>query len=140
MSGDWIKMRGNLWDDPRVSRLCDLTEQPEAPVIGALYWLWATADQHTQDGVLPGQTLRGIDRKTGVPKLAEALVTIGWLTDLGDGVRIVRFEEHNGTSAKRRSTEAKRKSNVRNASASNADIEQTAPGRDTPSYGAREEK
>lgn len=79
MAGDWIKMRGNLWDDPRVSRLCDITDQGEAAIIGGLYWLWSTADQHTVDGVMPGLTLRQIDRKTGVPGLAKALCEIGWI-------------------------------------------------------------
>lgn len=108
MAGDWIKMRGNLWDDPRVARICDLTGSAEAAVIGGLYWLWASADQHSTDGVLEGLSLRAIDRKTGIQGLGDALVSVGWLEDQPDGVRIVRFEEHNGTSAKTRATTAKR--------------------------------
>lgn len=108
MAGDWIKMRGNLWDDPRVSRLVDETDSSEAAVIGSLYWLWATADQHTADGVMPGLTLKGIDRKTGVKGFAQALCDINWLEAQGDGVRIVGFEDHNGASAKSRLDTAKR--------------------------------
>lgn len=111
MAGDWIKMRGNLWDDPRVSRLVDETDSSEAAVIGALYWLWATADQHTADGVMPGLTLKGIDRKTGVKGFAQALCDINWLEPLADGVQIVAFEEHNGASAKKRCQTAKRVAN-----------------------------
>lgn len=122
MAGDWIKMRGNLWDDPRVARLCDLTDSGEAAVIGGLYWLWATADQHSSDGVMPGLTLRSIDRKTGIPGLGDALVSIGWLINEPEGVRIVRFEEHNGTSAKKRCVTAKRVANHR----SNDDVTQEA--------------
>ena len=140
MAGDWIKMRGNLWDDPRVSKLCDLTDQSEAAIVGALYWLWAAADQHTEDGLMPGLTLRQIDRKTGVQGFGAALCQIGWLEDNPDGVRIVNFEEHNGTSAKRRCTDAQRKANVRNVSASDADKQQTESGQKTPNLGAREEK
>ena len=140
MAGDWIKMRGNLWDDPRVSKLCDLTDQSEAAIVGALYWLWAAADQHTEDGLMLGLTLRQIDRKTGVQGLGAALCQIGWLEDNPDGVRIVNFEEHNGTSAKRRCTDAQRKANVRNVSASDADKQQTESGQKTPNLGAREEK
>ena len=34
MAGDWIKMRSsNLWDDPRIARLCDTTDQPEAMTV-----------------------------------------------------------------------------------------------------------
>jgi hypothetical protein len=129
MAGDWIKMRSNLWDDPRVSRLCDLTESSEAAVIGGLYWLWATADQHSEDGVMPGLTSKSIDRKTGVPGLGAALVEIGWISVIATGVLIERFEEHNGASAKKRATTAKRVANHRG----NADVTQAALQEDEPS-------
>jgi hypothetical protein len=128
MAGDWIKMRGNLWDDPRVAKLCDLTDCGEAQIIGGLYWLWATADQHTEDGIMPGLSLRQIDRKTAVPGFGEALCAIGWLADHPEGVRITNFEEHNGQSAKRRAADAQRKSTVRNVSASDADNVRTSCG------------
>lgn len=113
MAGDWIKMRSNLWDDPRVSKICDLLECGEAQIVGALYWLWSTADQHTEDGILQGLSLRQIDRKTGVPGFAQALVDIGWLAEREDGVEVIRFEEHNGTTAKKRAVTAKRVANHR---------------------------
>lgn len=122
MAGDWIKMRGNLWDDPRISRICDLTDQPEAMVVGGLYWLWSSADQHTEDGIMPGLTLRGIDRKTGIQGFGDALVAVGWLADHPEGVRIVNFEEHNGESAKRRCADAKRKANSRTQSGDVPDV------------------
>lgn len=117
MAGDWIKMRGNLWDDPRIARLVDLTDSSEAQVIGGLYWLWATADQHTADGIMPGLSCRQIDRKTGVQGLGQALVEIGWLADHPEGVRIVNFEDHNGASAKKRAQTAKRVANHRSGNA-----------------------
>lgn len=140
MAGDWIKMRGNLWDDPRVARLCDLTDQSEASVVGALYWLWATADQHTEDGVMPGLTLRQIDRKTGIQGIGQALCDVGWLADHPGGVQIVKFQEHNGSSAKRRASEAQRKANDRKPSASHADKTRTNDGQSATDCGAREEK
>jgi hypothetical protein len=111
VAGEWIKVRTNLWDDPRIGQLCELTDQGEAAVIGGLYWLWATADEHSADGLLHGMTTRTIDRKTGVPGLGKALVTIGWLTESDGGVTVERFEEHNGASAKQRALTAKRVSN-----------------------------
>jgi hypothetical protein len=123
MAGDWIKMRGNLWDDPRIAKLCDLTNSKEAEIIGALYWLWASADQHTETGVMPGLSLRQVDRKTGVKGFGEALCTIGWLADHPDGVQIVNFEEHNGASAKKRCQTAKR---VANHKTGNAEVTQEA--------------
>lgn len=117
MAGDWVKMRSNLWDDPRVTKLVDLTTANEATVIGALYWLWTTADQHTQDGAMPGLTTRAIDRKTGLQGFADGLVAIGWLSENESGVCLERFDEHNGESAKRRLVDAKRKGAVRKMSA-----------------------
>jgi hypothetical protein len=115
MAGDWIKMRCNLWDDPRIARICDMTGEGEAAVIGGLYWLWAAADQHTEDGVMPGLSLKQIDRKTGLKCFGDALVSIGWIIDGAEGVQIVRFEEHNGSSAKRRCSESRRKMSARDA-------------------------
>ena len=117
MAGDWIKMRSNLWDDPRVARLVDLTDSSEAAVIGGLYWLWATADQHTADGFMPGLSCRQIDRKTGVQSLGQALVDIGWIEADANGVSIVNFEDHNGASAKKRAQTAKRVANHRSGNA-----------------------
>lgn len=108
MAGDWIKMRCNLWDDPRVSSLCDSTGEKEATVIGGLYRLWVIADQHSEHGVLPGLTVKAVDRKTGVKGLGEALISIGWIVDTPDGIQIARFDEHNGESAKVRAQTARR--------------------------------
>lgn len=140
MAGDWIKMRNNLWDDPRVSSICDLTSSSEATVIGALYWLWASADEHTENGFLPGLTVSSINRKTGVQGFGEALLSIGWLAQEPDGLTIRHFEEHNGTSAKRRCMEAQRKANVRTRSGQTADKMRTDGGQNAPFCGAREEK
>ena len=126
MAGDWIKMRDNLWNDPRVLRICDLTGSQEAVVIGALYWLWTAADQHTEDGNLLHLSAATINRKTGLKGFCEALCEVDWLAVQGQGVQIVRFTEHNGASAKKRSLTAKRVGTHRNrnadsVSASNAD-------------------
>jgi predicted transcriptional regulator len=108
MAGEWIKVRTNLWDDPRIAQLVEITDQSEAAVIGGLYWLWATADEHSSDGLLHGMTTRTIDRKTGVTGLGAALVSIGWLSENAEGVTVSRFDEHNGASAKQRAQTAKR--------------------------------
>lgn len=111
MAGEWVKMRTNLWDDPRVSKLCDATGQSEATVIGGLYWLWTAADEHTEDGFMPGLSINAIDRKTGVRGLGAGLAAVGWIADAEEGITISRFTEHNGKSAKTRAQTAKRVAN-----------------------------
>jgi hypothetical protein len=119
MAGDWIKMRCNLWDDPRVSSLCDITGVGEATIVGGLYWLWSTADQHSANGILPGLSARTLDRKCGVPGLGAALVQVGWLVETPDGLHIMNFNDHNGASAKSRAQTARR---VANHKAGNAEV------------------
>ena len=106
-------MRSNLWDDPRIAKICDITNKREAEVIGGLYWIWSMADEQSTDGRLDGLSLGAIDRKTGIKGLGTALAKVGWILQSEDGVEIARFDEHNGASAKRRSTEAKRMQFVR---------------------------
>jgi hypothetical protein len=120
MAGDWIKMRTNLLDDPRVLRMCDLTECTETQIVGGLYWLWSAADSHTETGLMPGLTLPAIDRKTGVKGFAAALIQVGWISETPQGIEIVRFDEHNGASAKKRATTAKRVQKHKSKAAGNA--------------------
>lgn len=109
-------MRGNLWDDPRIAKICDITGKREAEIIGGLYWLWSMADEQSTDGSLNGLSLGAIDRKTGIKGLGAALSKVGWILETEDGVEITRFDEHNGASAKRRAVMAKASSKYRTAS------------------------
>lgn len=125
---NWIKMRSNLWDDPRVAKICEETNKREAEIIGGLYWLWSMADEQTDDGALIGLSTATIDRKTGIKGFGSAVLGIGWIEQIPDGLMIARFEEHNGASAKRRSMEAKRKGEVRNPSAKRPHVMRTESG------------
>lgn len=105
----WIKMRSDLWGDPRICWLCDVTGAGEAAVIGALYWLWSTADQYAStDGLLRDLTLAGIDRKSGVRDIGQALESIGWIEVRDEGVLIMHFDDHCSTAAKKRAETARR--------------------------------
>jgi len=86
--------------------------------------LWATADQHTENGVMLGLTLHQLDRKTGVPGFGSALCQVHWIEEHPEGIFIIHFDEHNGASAKRRREDARRKSYVRKDSDKNG----TNPG------------
>lgn len=134
MAGDWIKMRDNLWDDPRVAALCDACDCTEAQIIGGLYWIWSTADQHTESGHMPGLTLRQIDRKTGIKGFGDAMCSIGWLEDCAGGVSIVNFDDHNGSSAKKRAMTAKRVAKHRDSNA--VETQEQSKGNDDVTHDA----
>lgn len=133
MAGDWIKMRLTLWGDPRVVKLARVLRCDQARVVGALFRSWSLADAHTSDGQLEGYTPDDLDAATGIKGWAAALRSVGWLEIRRGGLTIPRFNEHNGTSAKRRAQEADRKRESRQArpqhvgdsSASDADTMRT---------------
>ncbi len=75
-NGAWIKMRTNLWDDPRVARLCDELGCDEARICGGLFRLWSLADTHSTDGRLQ-YSAAALNRKVGIDGFAEALQAVG---------------------------------------------------------------
>lgn len=93
--------------------MADMCECGEAPIIGAVYWFWSMADEHTKNGELPGLSLATIDRKTGVAGLGEAMVSVGWLIESETGLTIPNFDEHNGRTAKKRALDSRRQENKR---------------------------
>ncbi len=109
----WIKMRTDLWDDPRVSAICDKLDTSEATIVGALFRFWSIADQHSVDGLLTTMTPSSLDRKVGLDAFSKALEQVGWLIVDSDGLRVPRFAEHNGESAKTRARNAKNQSHRR---------------------------
>jgi len=83
------------WDDP------DLT-------VGKLFRLWRWFDQHTTDGNAVGVTSALLDRQVGVTGFIDAVASVGWLEVTSSGIRLSKFEKHNGSSAKSRAQTAKR--------------------------------
>lgn len=114
MAGDWLKIRNDLDDDPHVLYLLHLLGGPDVDlVIAKLRRLWRHADRHTTDGFLMFNSETTIDELVGLPGFAVALVKVGWLEFRDGGAQIVRFEDHNGDSAKRRALARIRQQNRR---------------------------
>lgn len=108
MAGDWIKMRMGFRTHPKVVRISYALQADRLRVIGALYAVWSLADEHTEDGSLPGYSLTALDESIGFPGFGQAMKDVEWLLEKPQGLVLPRFDEHNGASAKRRSKEAKR--------------------------------
>lgn len=117
MAAPWIKVRTNLFDDPRVVRIAGIiagADAVPAPVdsvriVGALVRLWCLADTHSTDGRIPGYSPAFLDATVGIDGFTRAVEAVGWLKADANGLRIPRFRDHNGASAKRRALEADRK-------------------------------
>ena len=96
------------WDDP------DLT-------VGKLFRLWRWFDQHTTDGNAVGVTSALLDRQVGVTGFIDAVASVGWLEVTDNGIRLSKFEKHNGSSAKSRAQTAKRVASHKTNAKTNAD-------------------
>lgn len=107
MAGDWIKMRVSLPDDPAVIRIVDVLGIDTDAVIGKLFRLWAWADTQTKDGAARVGTA-WVDRYTGTPGFADAMLDAGWLVVTPDGITFPKFDRHNGRSAKVRADNTQR--------------------------------
>lgn len=115
MAGDWIKMNKSLPRDPRVVRISSALKADRLRTVGGLLSAWCLADELTEDGNLDAYTPELLDELVGLPGLARAMESVGWLV-IGDGfLEFPRFDEHNGKSAKRRAQDAIRKSSAREA-------------------------
>lgn len=108
MAGDWLKMRHDLADDPAVIRLSEAAGIDEDAVIGKLFRLWSWADRHTVDGQAEGVGLGWVDRLTRCPGFASALVRVGWLVEIHEGLSFPRFDRHCSDTAKARALGAER--------------------------------
>ena len=109
----WIKMNTSLRDNPKVDLIACELDTTEAEVLGALFILWSVADSQTEDGHLEGMNIKMIDRKTGVNGFGNALALSGWLVEDVNGVTLPDFGEHNGATAKKRSSTAKRQASFK---------------------------
>lgn len=132
VAGDWIKMLTDLHTNPKIVRMersLSGADQREvgaigaqkpalarakfAEVCGACYMLWSLADKHAVRGKLKGYTFEFIDQHVGVPGFAAAYADVGWMTQDIDGVTLVNFHKHNGKTAKKRASDAKRAAKYR---------------------------
>lgn len=117
MAGDWIKFRKSLRTDGRVRKMSATLRTSVCEVLGALSVFWSLADENAdENGELSGWSIEEMDKEIGIIGFCAALPEC-WI-DLGcEWVKCPDFLEHNGSTAKRRAEDSKRKRAVRNLSA-----------------------
>ena len=126
MSG-WIRIDKGLGESIRFKRVvrrlkdsnalrnaCDSYETLLVTAcLGAIVRLWNYADSHISDENRIDATFDEIDELVGIPGFAASLPS-DWLVKIDDKtVELPNFLEHNGTSAKRRSDNARRQAEWR---------------------------
>jgi len=113
MAGDWLKCNFDLWDHRCVQGIAHALSLDADTVVGKLMRIWAWAQKQTANGRVEPCTVPIIDATARQEGFARALQSVGWL-EIGEGwVKFLRWEKHNGNSAKRRLKESSRKADYR---------------------------
>ncbi len=108
MAGDWIKMRSELHDLPRVGRLARVTGLDRFAIVGRLHRMWAWVDTLSEDGrdlPIEGADIDDVVDHAG---FADALKSVGWVIGEDGKLTFPNFAEHNGHTAKKRLSDAAR--------------------------------
>ncbi|MHB1038417.1 MAG: hypothetical protein ACYC0Y_27650 [Pirellulales bacterium] len=77
-------------------------------MVGKLHRLWSWFDRQTLKGNAHSVTFSWVDRYLGVSGFADAMAAQGWLEQSESGLRLPKFDRHNGQTAKGRALTAKR--------------------------------
>lgn len=124
MPSDWIKMRTDLYRDPKVCKIADILLDPEGPLacyvsqncqrdmtitrnalrnvtVGALVTLWGVTrhrgKRYEDDLVLRKIDADVIDDIVDIPGFGEAMLAVGWAEVRGEDLVFPRFFEEFNT-------------------------------------------
>jgi hypothetical protein len=122
-------MRSDLLTSPKVVRMSSALGADRFRIAGGLLSVWCLFDTHSEDGCLIGYSEKMLDELAAWSGFSAAMMLVGWLEKDGESLMLPRFEEHNGSSAKRRAQDTNNKRERRQMSA-----------RDADKIGTREEK
>jgi hypothetical protein len=113
----WIKVETNTPDKQKIRNIARICGISRADTFLAWFTLWSWFDMETEDGYIQGLKPSDCDDVCGVPGFGAALKEVGWVEFSDDGGYIMRWERHNGESAKKRATDAQRKADKKRAKA-----------------------
>ena len=151
MACDWIKMRVDLYRDPKVCVIADCLMAPDGPLaayvsqmkqrdmtvtrnvtrnvtVGALVTVWGVMrhrGKRREDSLLcKGVTISVIDDVADLPGFGAAMASVGWAVQTDEGIEFPGFfEEYNvDPSEKKASAAAERQRRYRERKASNGDV------------------
>lgn len=118
MAGDWIKLEQATLDKPEVLRAAEMLGISRREALGLFFDFWVWLDKNLSD-VCP-DFVRNISKKSldnvlHTPGFSAMLESVGWAKfDESKGtLHVVNADRHNGTTAKTRALDAKRKKDKR---------------------------
>lgn len=113
MAGDWIKWQKGLVYKPKVMRIAHLLGKSRFECAALCMVVWEWCDDNMENCYAVGVTKTALDDVTGVRGFGDALVAVGWVVEVEDGLCFPNFERHNGQTAKIRASTKKRMSDKR---------------------------
>ena len=113
MAGDWIKVEMDTPDKPEMGFIARTCSTTTADTFIAWFRLWCWFDQQTDTGEVRFFSPDDADRIARLPGIGHALEGCGWITYHAGGASVTNWDRHNGSSAKKRAIECKRKADYR---------------------------
>lgn len=115
MAGDWIKVECSTSRKAEVLRMAEMLGVSRRECMGLLldYWSWLDANARTES--VPNLSRKSLDDVLQCAGLAACLESVGWAKWSDDGwtMTVANYDHHNGSSAKTRAYEQKKKKNQR---------------------------
>ncbi len=109
MASQWIPWVVGLQQKPEVVRMAKACGVHPFEMAARCMIVWSWAQDQTVDGVIAGLTPADVSATVGIAGMGEALLAVGWLHDIGDGIAFPNWKRFNGRSAKQRLLAAERK-------------------------------
>jgi DNA replication protein DnaT len=109
MAGHWIPWEIGLQQKSEVARMARGCGVHPHEMAARCMIVWAWAQDQTVNGLIEGMTPEDLSCTIGLPGMGEAMVSVGWLSDIGDGILFPNWERFNGRPSKARMLAAERK-------------------------------
>lgn len=112
MYEEWIKYEKITADKPEVYQMAEILRIDTHGVVGRLLVVWSWFDDYTEDGTASDTMIKALDAKT-CKGFCHAMSAVGWMRIEGGTISICNYDKHNGSSAKKRAGDRKRKQKSR---------------------------
>lgn len=128
---EWMPLRLNIWDDPRVIDFAAALEEPVVVTVGRLARFWGWAFSYSDDGHVRGATGRHVDQLVGRDGFADVLAAQKQLDylryDENGEVWLPRFHLWMGASTRKRLQARRRKQKQRMREGGEANVTPMSP-------------
>lgn len=110
MANDWIPVRPDLRNHPKILRISKKNKRKPDEVVGLLVAFWGWVSEVTENGQIEGVTAADLIHAVGANlQFWDEVKAVGWLELGPTGIEIPEYEEWLSQGSKRRILDARRK-------------------------------